>query len=135
MLVSIMNAVVLLPDLTTTRIKDMVISYENGQELLRFSNGIANIGNGPLYAKSKVYLSNDSPDSNSIATQYLFDENGMVAANKTIGVFEFHHQHNHWHVGKIALYRVFSKILTILATKIIGRRKRGKFWERSFRTS
>jgi hypothetical protein len=107
------NAAILLPDLTTTRIKDMVISYENGQELLRFSNGIANIGNGPLYAKSNVYLSNDSPSSSSIATQYLFDEHGMVAANKTIGVFEFHPQHNHWHVGKIALYRVIPSFITI----------------------
>lgn len=84
-----------LPDLATSRINDAYISYENGDELLRFSNAIANIGRGPLYIRSERILgTNDASDQKSKATQVLFDQAGTRVREHLIGMFEFHPQHN-----------------------------------------
>lgn len=98
----------LLPDLATVRILDLFVNYEEGKELLRFSNAIANIGQGPLYINSEKYLETNVGEQKSKATQFLFDRAGNKVDESVIGYFEFHPQHNHWHVEQFASYELYN---------------------------
>lgn len=99
-LVALVASEILYPDLATVKLLD--ITYQvtpDGREFIRFSNGIANIGDATLYIESKLPLGQLSQDIKSTAVQILFDEYGRVAGNHTVGEFEFHPTHNHWHLG------------------------------------
>src|SRR5437867_3600271 len=96
------------PDLQTLPPSDIGIEYDQatGHKYLRFSNTIANLGEGPL----EVIATNNATTGTTDAYQRLYshDENGnwYVASTVYVGTFVFHPQHNHWHLEDFARYEL-----------------------------
>ena len=96
------------PDLQTLPPSDIGIEYDRttGHKLLRFSNAIANLGEGPL----EVIPTNNATTATTDAYQRLYshDQNGnwYVASTVYVGTFVFHPQHNHWHFEDFARYEL-----------------------------
>ena len=90
----------LLPDLRTVVPAHMQIVNQQQRDLLRFSNGIANTGAGPLALR---------PETVGLVTngiQEIRDVNGNVVSERLASQYEFHPAHNHWHLGDVALFEV-----------------------------
>lgn len=93
-----------LPDLRTVVPKHLQIQNDHQRELLRFTNGIANTGDGAwdLHA--------GAPHGDPLVTdaiQRIFAADGItVVCTITGSTFEFHPEHNHWHIGDVALFEV-----------------------------
>jgi hypothetical protein len=85
-----------------------LFTNSHGHVLLRFSNGIANLGDGPL----EVFPVNNPADQTTDAYQrvYTHDTNGdwSVYSETKVGTFVFHRQHSHWHFEDFALYELRS---------------------------
>jgi hypothetical protein len=109
----------LLPDLRTVVPTHLQLVNAGQQEILRFSNGIANTGPGPWAMRPDPPLS-DAVDTVS-AVQEIRDANAYykcgeqpkqitacynVVSEQVAGTFEFHPAHNHWHIGDVALFEV-----------------------------
>lgn len=94
----------LLPDLQTVVPKHLQIQNERQREMLRFSNGIANRGAGDW----RVRPLNQPVDETevTVAVQEILDEQGAVVHEHHASTFEFHPEHNHWHIGDVALFEV-----------------------------
>ena len=109
----------LLPDMRTVVPTHLQLVNAGQQEILRFSNGIANTGAGPWALRPDPPIS-DAVDTVS-AVQEFRDSNAYykcgeqpkqvtdcynVISEKVAGTFEFHPAHNHWHIGDVALFEV-----------------------------
>ena len=94
----------LLPDLRTVVPKHLAIWNAGGREILRFTNGIANTGQGDWRMRP------DPPPGPGVtvtnAIQEVLDEDGDIVCEKLVSTFEFHPEHNHWHIGRVALFEV-----------------------------
>ena len=96
------------PDLQTLPPSDIGIEYDptTGRRLLRFSNTIVNLGEGPL----ELIPTNNAATAKTDAYQRLYshDDNGnwYVASTVYVGTFVFHPQHNHWHFEDFARYEL-----------------------------
>jgi hypothetical protein len=99
-----------LPDLVTMIPQQLqIVNPGNGskREVLRFSNGIANIGDGPW--RMRPAFPADDPTQPQAAIQELLDSrdsSGSIAYEKVVSEFEFHEEHNHWHIDGVALYEL-----------------------------
>lgn len=95
-----------LPDLAP--VKPLHVNYQvvGGREFVRFSNGIANIGRGPLAVRSEVPITQADRSSRPNAIQLIADEALNTVDTQVVSQFEFHPEHNHWHIGEIAHYEV-----------------------------
>ena len=109
----------LLPDLRTVVPTHLQLVNAGQQEILRFSNGIANTGPGPWALRPDPPLSDAT--TTVAAVQEIRDSGAYykcgeqpkqvtacynVVSEQTAGVFEFHPAHNHWHIGDVALFEV-----------------------------
>ena len=76
-------------------------TVQNSQqhEFLRFSNGIANVGDGPFQIRPEV-----PSDGKTHGIQQLLDATGAVVHEEDVSEFVFHPAHNHWHIDAVALY-------------------------------
>ena len=83
---------------------DYRISREDGRVLLRFSAGLVNVGDGPL----EVLGRRRSGRRTMEASQRYYAADGRLHSREDIGAFEYHREHNHWHVLKIAEYRLLD---------------------------
>ena len=96
----------LLPDLQTVIPLHLQIQNAHQQEILRFSNGIANTGEGDLRLRPEF------PDVNSelpqLAIQQILDADRNVIYEEVVGEFQFHPEHNHWHINNVALFEVHA---------------------------
>src|ERR1044071_93104 len=96
------------PDLRTLPPSNIGIEYNpvTGQKLLRFSNTIANVGEGPL----ELIPTNNTATGRTDAYQRLYthDDSGnwRVVSTDYVGTFVFHPQHNHWHFEDFARYEL-----------------------------
>ena len=90
----------LLPDLQTVVPTHLGIQNQQQRETLRFSNGIANTGDGPWALRP------EHVGGVTNAIQEIRDANGNVVSEHLASTFEFHPQHNHWHIGDIAQFDV-----------------------------
>src|SRR6266496_442776 len=96
------------PELVTLPPLDIGIEYDTNtvKKLLRFSNAVANLGDGPL----DVFPVNDATSGTTEAYQRLYshDTNGnwYVVATNHIGTFVFHPAHTHWHFENFARYEL-----------------------------
>lgn len=90
----------LYPDLRTVVPTHLQIVNQQQRDILRFSNGIANTGDGPwaLRPETQGEVIN--------AIQEIRDADGNVVSEHLASVYEFHPAHNHWHIGDIALFEV-----------------------------
>lgn len=94
----------LLPDLQTVVPLHLQIQNSHQRETLRFSNGIANTGEGSLQFRPETVLSDESQVT--VAYQELLDAQGAIVETRVASVYEFHPAHNHWHIGNVALFEV-----------------------------
>jgi len=109
----------LYPDLRTVVPQHLQLVNQQGHDFLRFSNGIANTGAGPWALRP------DPPISQAVTTvsavQEIRDSGALykcgeqpkqvtdcyhVVFEKVAGTFAFHPEHNHWHIGDVALFEV-----------------------------
>jgi Lysyl oxidase len=99
-----------LPDLVTMIPQQLqIVNPAKGskREVLRFSNGIANIGDGPW--RMRPEFPTFDPSQPQTAIQELLDStdsSGDIAYEAVVSQFEFHPEHNHWHIDGVALYEV-----------------------------
>ena len=68
------------------------------QEFLRFSNGVANVGDGPF----RIRPQNVGGITHGI--QEVLDDDGNIAVSADVSQFVFHPEHNHWHINAVALF-------------------------------
>ena len=109
----------LYPDLRTVVPAHLNLVNQQQQDILRFSNGIANTGAGPWAVRP------DRPPAEATtvtaAMQEFRDSSALykcgeqpkqvtecynVVGEQLAGVYEYHPAHHHWHIGDIALFEV-----------------------------
>jgi hypothetical protein len=106
------------PDLRTVVPQHLNFVNQQGRELLRFSNGIANTGAGPWALRPEHQLGLE-PTTTAIqeirssgALYRCGEQPKSVTACHTVlsevptTVFEYHPTHNHWHTASVALFEV-----------------------------
>jgi len=106
----------LLPELRAVVPVDLTPCRKGGRDLLWFSAGIANVGDGPLQIRPGNRTSKRPADASWIekddltdlreAVQWILNEDGEVAQKAVVGVFGWHAVHNHYHTDAMALYEV-----------------------------
>jgi hypothetical protein len=112
----------LYPDLRTVVPQHLQLVNSQQREILRFSNGIANTGAGPWALRPDPFPADATPDTTTIAAVQEFrDANAYykcgeqpkqvtecynVIDEKLAGEFLYHPEHNHWHIGDVALFEV-----------------------------
>ena len=94
----------LLPDIRTVVPKQVQLVNAHQREFLRFSNGIANTGAGHWRMRPEVVDSGSGLVQNAI--QEILDADGNVVEEKKVSEFEFHAEHNHWHIDDVALFSI-----------------------------
>ena len=92
----------LLPDLISSAatLRDYQITREGSQVLLRLSNTVANVGDGP------VEVIGHRRGGVMPATQLLYPRSGGRPRTVPIGQFTYHDVHHHWHLLQVAEYRL-----------------------------
>ena len=95
----------LLPDLRTVVPKHLQLVNDHKREMLRFSNGIANTGDGPWRMRPLFPLPSDTSQTQD-AIQEILDVNGNIVESKDVSQFQFHPEHNHWHINGVALFEI-----------------------------
>lgn len=90
----------LYPDLQTVVPRHLQIVNSHQRDILRFSNGIANTGDGPWALRPE----NAGGVTNAI--QEIRDADGQVVREELVSTFEFHPAHNHWHIADIAQFDI-----------------------------
>ena len=109
----------LLPDLRTVVPTHLQLVNAGQREILRFSNGIANTGPGPWALRPDPPLSaavNEVSAIQEIRDSGAYYRCGQQPKQVTAcynvvdefvaGTFGFHPEHNHWHIGDVALFEV-----------------------------
>ena len=96
----------LYPDLRTVVPDHLQIANDHQREFLRFSNAIADTGDGPWQMKPVFPLGSDLTTQDAI--QQILDVNGNVVKEVLVSQFQFHPEHNHWHIGDVALFSVHA---------------------------
>jgi hypothetical protein len=109
----------LLPDMQTVVPQHLQLVNQQQRELLRFSNGIANTGAGPWAMRPDPPVADAT--TTTTAVQEIRDSNHLyrcgeqpkqvtqchrVVREHVAGTFEFHPEHNHWHIGDVALFEI-----------------------------
>ncbi len=97
-----------LPDMRTVVPQHLqVVNPAKGskKEVLRFANGVANLGDGPWRMRPRFPLGDLSQPQEAI--QEILDSTdsyGSIVEEKLVSRFEWHETHNHWHINGIALF-------------------------------
>jgi hypothetical protein len=90
----------LYPDLRAVIPQHLQLVNSHQREILRFSNGVANTGPGHLALRP------DFQPTVTNAIQEIRDADGNVVEEFLTSQYEFHPEHNHWHIGQVALFEV-----------------------------
>lgn len=93
------------PDLQTQPPADLRIERHRGVKLLRFSNTVANRGDGPLEL-APVNQADGTTDAYQVFYTHDASGNWSAVGRVLVGTFEFHPTHNHWHLADFALYEL-----------------------------
>ncbi|PSB02150.1 lysyl oxidase family protein [Merismopedia glauca] len=96
------GSVGLVPDLQTVVPTHVQLVHQQGQDILRFSNGIANTGDGDWALRP------NNQGQTSTTIQEIRDINGKVVLEHPATTFAYHPAHRHWHVGDIARFEIRS---------------------------
>ncbi len=96
----------LLPDIRTVVPKQVQLVNGHQREYIRFSNGIANTGAGHWRMRPEVVESGSGPVQNAI--QEILDAEGSVVEERLVSRYEFHAEHDHWHIDRVARFEIRS---------------------------
>lgn len=99
----------LLPDLRSVVPQHLQIHNAQQREILRFSTSVANTGAGPWQMRPEFPLNGQGTQN---AIQEILDAAGNIVSEATVSRFEWHAEHNHWHIDKVALFEVRQGSLT-----------------------
>ena len=107
-----------------------LVASKNASRKLYFANTIGNIGNGPLELRAE----NDSVNGTTNAIQEIYTHAAskgggalVLLSSTTIGSFEFHPAHNHWHMGDFAQYELRSINLDGSTGPVVATTKKTSF--------
>jgi hypothetical protein len=98
------QVVPLLPDLQTVVPLQLQVVNKQQREILRFSNGVANTGDGPWQMRPEFPATD--PTQPQKAIQQIVGSDGSIFSEHVVSEFEFHPEHNHWHIDGIALFEI-----------------------------
>lgn len=95
----------LIPDLVTSTVSDLRLIFDpnTGRRTLRFSNTIANIGNGVMELRGETAVQ----AGRYRVSQLLYGSNGDVLVEPLVEQIIFHSGHDHWHLDGFASYEVW----------------------------
>ena len=114
----------LVPDIRTVLPQHLQIVNQGQRDILRFSNGIANTGAGgwALRPEPSIEVAKEQGLDTVAAVQEFRDDPTAyykcgtqpknvpncfnVVSERVAGNFVFHPEHNHWHIGDVALFEV-----------------------------
>ncbi|MDX1601345.1 MAG: lysyl oxidase family protein [Anaerolineales bacterium] len=96
----------LVPDLVTERVSDLDLIYEQetGRRVLRFSNRIANVGDGPIELRGRPALQ----AARYRVSQRLYGTEGQVLVEPIVDEIVYHRDHGHWHLEDFASYELWK---------------------------
>jgi hypothetical protein len=97
-----------LPDLVTLPPSDvyLVQNATRSYRIVRFSNSIANVGEGPLEIAGKWR----SVAAGYEVRQRLFTSAGELALEPLLSAIDYHPEHSHWHLEAFARYELWSTV-------------------------
>lgn len=107
-----------LPDLRTVVPLDLHLVHPQQRDKLRFSNGVANTGPGPIALRPEpppgeattvttaVQEIRDSNAPDRCGEERPGDPCFNVDSEHVAGTFVYHPEHNHWHIGSVALFEI-----------------------------
>lgn len=94
----------LLPDLVPLPPTNLYLEVTDaGRHLLRFEQGIANAGRGPLRVQGVLRSGNGEVAD---GVQEILDTAGRVARTVPAASVRFHPHHKHWHADEVAAYEL-----------------------------
>lgn len=97
------------PDLRTLPITDVNLDTEllnqENHHVVRFTNGVANAGEGPLELHGTPHFPIDGEFD---ADQWVYGDPGELSIFR-VGVFAFHPAHQHFHFDAFARYELWTK--------------------------
>lgn len=99
------------PNLRTRKPTSLTIRVESGRKLLRFSNVVANVGDGPLEVEPVNNPDTGTTDAYQDVYTHDLAGNWVLLYQRFAGTFVFHPEHDHWHFedfSEYALHRVTS---------------------------
>jgi hypothetical protein len=96
-----------LPDIRTVVPQHLNLVNQQQREILRFSNLIANTGDGPWRLRPEFPLNDPSQPQRAIQ-QVLNsrDSSGAVVCEDEVSEFVYHPTHRHWHTKGIATFEL-----------------------------
>ncbi len=94
----------LIPDLVTVVPQHVALKNFQQREFIRFSNGVANIGQGELRLRPQFPIEGNS--GAQLAIQEILDAGRNIVDEVVVSEFDFHAEHNHWHIDDVALYDI-----------------------------
>ena len=92
----------LYPDLRSAVPHHFTVQNNQQEEWLRFSNLIANTGQGGLRLRPE----HDLQTNVTTGFQEVSDANGNIVVDQAVSEFVFHPQHNHWHMQAVATFEI-----------------------------
>jgi hypothetical protein len=92
----------LFPDLRAAVPGQFTVQNDHQHEYLRFSNLIANTGDGALRLRPE----HDPVTGITTGYQEVFDVFGTMVVDQPVSEFVFHPAHNHWHITAVALFEI-----------------------------
>jgi hypothetical protein len=92
----------LFPDLRAAVPGQFTVQNDHQHEYLRFSNLIANTGQGGLRLRPE----HDPVSGITTGYQEVFDVFGTMVVDEPVSEFVFHPAHNHWHITAVALFEI-----------------------------
>jgi hypothetical protein len=109
-----------LPDLRTMVPQQIGIHNAKQRQVLRFTNTIANVGKAALWVEPPLLIDDPDIDENPPAFQVFSDGSTIIPQDAVppassvegylgrcaLGEFDYHPEHNHWHIAEVADYRV-----------------------------
>jgi hypothetical protein len=90
------------PDMVTLTPEELTVRDEDGVKVLRFSNQVANPGDGNIQVRGLTDFSLNRTN----ALQEVLNADGSVAYREDAGVFAYHPAHNHFHVDDYTDYEI-----------------------------
>jgi hypothetical protein len=93
----------LLPDLKTEAVSELIISTEGNKRILRFNTTVFNVGNGEL----RLIGISDKKKQVTKVTQLILTKD-KERKDIEVGSFVFHKDHKHWHVENFNQFQLWS---------------------------
>ena len=92
----------LYPDLRAAVPHHFTVQNNQQREYLRFSNMVANTGQGNLTLRPE----HDTVSNTTTGYQEIVDASGKLVLDRPVSEFVFHPAHNHWHITAVALFEI-----------------------------